>query len=81
MLILISGTDRIRIGYGELDLVGEPHYSKILQKYIETPHVKTIEFNFSGVKKGFIPKANKDLTRSATMEDLIRAIKIINNDF
>src|SRR5205085_12122469 len=67
------GENRISVGYGELDLVGKPHFSKILNEYIATPHIKPIMFNFAP-SKGFIPKTVGGLTRTATMEDLARAV-------
>jgi len=83
------GRSRIDIGYGSLDLKVPSHVIKLgggKTLEIPTPHVKPFMFNYSpptavnplGV---FHMKSVRDLTRSATQEDLIRAINIINYEF
>jgi YD repeat-containing protein len=74
------GRSRIEIGYGVLDIKGAPHYSKLLGEKIPTPHLKPNIFQYSKTK-GFVSKSVSKATRRATMEDLQRAVKIINSKF
>ena len=77
------GKNRISLGYGELDLTGNAHVIKLgggNTMEIPTPHLKPIYFQYSS-GKGFIPKAVRNATRKASMDDLLRAVDIINSKF
>jgi hypothetical protein len=76
----IGGKSRISLGYGELDLIGSSHFSKLFGKEIPTPHLTPIIFQYAP-GKGFFSKVLNQATREATMDDLQRAVQIINSKF